>query len=214
MSLPSKAVFPILKRDFVLGWKNIRREDYVGASFGYTRKHACVGTTNGAGAHNVQIFVLSPDLVVLHALPGFWHPEDLARELQFAKTLWRLWQDDTRTDAQKRDMCRRLQLTELRSQPAVMYARSDWQEFDKSREAAALAREKDRDTFKHTDDGEIKLNPRGAPMLKALNVLTHERMALRPFLRFEDFDIARFIDYGRKFYDNNLGVSRRGKKLR
>jgi hypothetical protein len=214
VSLPDKAVLPMLKHDFVLGWKNIRREDYVGASFGYTKKHACVGTTNGAGAHNVQIFVLSPDLVVLHALPGFWHPDDLARELQFAKTLWRLWRDDTRTDAQKRNMCRRLQLTDLRFQPAVMYARSDWQEFDKSREGAALSGDKDRDTFKHDDDGKVERDPRGAPVLKALNVLTHERMAQRPFLKFADFDFARFIDYGRKFYDNNIGVSGRGKKLR
>jgi len=213
VSLPNDAVYPILRNDFVLGWKNIRREEYVGASFGYTKKHGCVGTTNGAGAHNVQIFVLSPDLVVLHALPGFWHPEDLARELQFAKALLRLWEDDTRTDTQKRDMCSRLQLTELRYQPAAMYARSDWQEFDKSREGAALAR-KDRDTFKHTKDGEVKRDARGAPVLKALNVLTHERMAQRPFLKFEEFDFARFIDYGRKFYDNNLGVTRRGKKLR
>ena len=213
MSLPDDAVYPILEKDFVLGWKNIRREDYVGASFGYSKKHACVGTTNGAGAHNVQIFVLSPDLVVLHALPGFWHPEDLARELRFAKALLRLWEDDTRTDAQKQAMYRRLQLTELRYQPAAMYARSDWQEFDKTREGAALA-SKDRDTFRHTEDGKVKRTARGEPILKALNVLTHERMAQRPFLRFEEFDFARFIDYGRKFYDNNLGVSRRGKKLR
>lgn len=213
MSLPSDAVYPLLKNDFVLGWKNIRREEYVGDSFGYTKNQACVGTTNGAGAHNVQIFVLSPDLVVLHALPGFWHPDDLARELRFAKVLLRLWQDDTRTAAQKGEMYRRLQLTELRYQPAVMYARSDWQEFDKTREGAALAM-KDRDTFRHTDGGKVVRDARGAPVLKALNVLTHERMAQRPFLEFADFDFARFIDYGRKFYDNNLGVSRRGKRLR
>lgn len=214
MSLPHEDVYPILEKDFILGWKNIRREDYVGASFGYTKNHACVGTTNGAGAHNVQIFVLSPDLVVLHALPGFWHPEDLARELRFAKALLCLWEDDTRSDADKQAMYRRLQLTELRYQPAAMYARSDWQEFDKTREGAALSSTKDRDTFRRTEDGKVKRTARGEPVLKPLNVLTHERMAQRPFLRFEEFDFARFIDYGRKFYDNNLGVSRPGKKLR
>ncbi len=213
MSLPDDAVYPILKSDFVLGWKNIRHEDYVGDSFGYSPSHSCVGTTNGAGAHNVQIFVLSSDLVVLHALPGFWHPEDLARELQFAKVLSRLWDDDSRSEAEKRQMFQRLQVTELRYQPAAMYARSDWQEFDKTREGAALA-SKDRDTFRHTDDGEVKRNPHGAPVLKALNVLTHERLAQRPFVKFAEFDFAAFIDYGRKFYDNNLGVSRRGKKLK
>ncbi|MHC4512105.1 MAG: hypothetical protein ACYS5W_00240 [Planctomycetota bacterium] len=226
MSLPSEAVYPILQRDFVLGWKNIRREDYVGGSFGYTRRQACVGTTNGAGAHNVQIFtngagahnvqifVLSKDLTVLHALPGFWHPDDLARELRFAKVLLRLWKDETRTEKQKREMYQRLQLAELRFQPAVMYARSDWQEFDKTREGAAVSKDKDRDTFKHTKDGEVKRNARGAPILKALNVLTHERMAERPFVKFKDFDIVRFVDYGTKFYDNNRGVDGRGKRFR
>ena len=62
---------------------------------------------------------------------------------------------------------------------------------------------------------ELLGDPAGVPWdLQALNVLTHERMAQRPFLKFEDFDFARFIDYGRKFYDNNIGVSGRGKKLR
>jgi len=214
VSLPSEAVYPILQNDFVLGWKNIRREDYVGGSFGYTRRQACVGTTNGAGAHNVQIFVLSKDLTVLHALPGFWHPDDLARELRFAKVLLQLWKDDTRTDEQKRGMYRRLQLSELRFQPAVMYARSDWQEFDKTREGAVVSKDKDRDTFKHTDKGEVKRDARGAPVLKALNVLTHERMAQRPFLKFKDFDFAKFIDYGTEFYDNNRGVDGRGKRFR
>ena len=79
MSLPHQAVYPMLKSDFVLGWKNIIREDYVGRSHGYTSRQTSVGTTNGAGPHNVQIFVLSPELVVLHALPGFWHPEPRRR---------------------------------------------------------------------------------------------------------------------------------------
>ena len=90
----------------------------------------CVGTTNGAGAANVQTFVLSPDLVVLHVLPGFWHPEDYVAELEFSKALCRLWQDEGRTRGQKNDMFRRMQLTELRYQEPVMYARCDWQGFD------------------------------------------------------------------------------------
>ena len=77
-------MFPLLKSDFVVGWKNIQREDYVGASHGYTCEQPAVGTTNGAGPRNTQMFVLSPGGVVLHALPGFWHPDELAAELHFS----------------------------------------------------------------------------------------------------------------------------------
>ena len=73
MSLPKEPVFSKLQSDFVVGWRNIIAADSVGESFGYTCDQPAVGTTNGAGPHNVQLFVLSPDLTVLHALPGFWH---------------------------------------------------------------------------------------------------------------------------------------------
>ncbi len=60
----------------------------------------------------------------------------------------------------------------------------------------------------------MKASTSSAPVLKALNVLTHERMAQRPFLKFKDFDFAKFIDYGTRFYDNNRGVDGRGKRFR
>ena len=86
MSLPQEPTFSLLKDHFVVGWKNIDREDFVGSSHGYTCAQKAVGTTNGAGPRNTQMFVLSSDGVVLHCLPGFWHPEDLAHELRFART--------------------------------------------------------------------------------------------------------------------------------
>ena len=148
---------------------------------------------------------------MLHALPGFWHPEDLARELQLAKAIWRLWSDKGRTKEEKVSMYQRLQLTELRYHPPATYARSDYQEFDKHH--ARHAHNKDGDTFERSADGMRKLTPRGAPVLKPLNVLVHQRMAARPFLQFKDFDVDRFIDYGRSYYDNNVGVDGPGKKL-
>ena len=45
-------------------------------------------------------------------------------------------------------------------------------------------------------------------------MLTHQRMAARAFLPFEDFDIAAFVDYGNRFYDNNRGVSGKGRKIK
>ena len=212
MTLSDPTVYSTLQRDFVLGWTNIRREEFVGDSHGYSPKQACVGTTNGAGAANVQTFVLSPDLVVLHVLPGFWHPEDYVAELEFRKALWRLWQDEERTLSQKTDMFRRMQLTELRYQEPVMYARSDWQGFDKVHEGSVFS--ESRDTFERTGEGELKRNSAGAPVLKPINVLVHDRMSKRPFVKFEDFDTAAFVDYGRKFYDNNIGVDGRGKRLK
>ncbi|MEE2887124.1 MAG: hypothetical protein VX951_06800 [Planctomycetota bacterium] len=216
-------MLPLLKSDFEVGWFDIKNEDYTGYSSGYGyRSHCAVGTTNGAGAHNVQIFVLSPDKVVLHALPGFWAPEDLARELRFAKVLHRLWQDDNRTLAQKRDMYRRLQTLEPRNHPAATFARSAWQPFDVS---AERGRHEERDTALQVDTPAMSDNlagllrkssmmavHRGQGVMKPLNMLVHERMAVRPFVPFDEFDIEKFVDYGRMFYDLNLR-HREGKKL-
>lgn len=196
----------MLERDFVLGWKDIRKQRFVGYSFGYKPKDSSLGTTNGAGPHNVQMFVLSPDRVVLHALPGFWHPEDLAQELQFAKVLATLWADEDRSIEDKKDMFRRLQKHEIKRQSELSSARSGWQSFDSRAEANRLAKGP-RDTFYPAVDGMPQ-------MLKPINILVHERMAARPFLAFEDFDTAAFVDYGRYFYDLNSRVDGRGIEFR
>ena len=195
----------MLQRQFVLGWKNIIKETYVGDSFGYSPRQTALGTTNGAGPHNVQIFVLSSDLVVLHALPGFWHPEDLARELRFALVVARLWADLDRSRDQKERMYRRLHSAEVARQTDLTLARSRWQPFDVTEERERLGREP-RDTFLVAEDGRTEPKP--------INLLVHERMSMRPFLSFEDFDIESFVDYGRKFYDNNRFVDRRGVTFR
>lgn len=214
MSLPDSRVLPLLQKHFVLGWKNIRRESYVGDSFGYSRHQSCVGTTNGAGGRNVQIFVIAPDQTVLHALPGFWHPEDLARELRFALAASKLWQDPKRTVAAKRQMYQRMVLTDLHYQSPKMFARSDWQDFDKFAEGRLGAADLNRDTFEHTEEGKFVLTKNGAPVLKPMNVLAHQRMAARAFLPFRDFDIGAFVDYGTRFYDNNRRVTRKGRRLK
>jgi len=187
----------MLEHDFVLGWSNIWKQPYVGMSGGYSRHAHAVGTTNGAGAHNLQLFVLAPDGTVLHALPGFWHPEDLARELRFAKVAARLWEDDTRTRAQKDRMLVRLHLAEIRRQSPETYARSGWQDFDERTERARAQREA-RDTVLTNALGEII-------GMKPLNVLAHERVLQQPFVPFTEFDIGRFVDYGTLYYDLNQG---------
>jgi hypothetical protein len=207
VSLPDPAVFPLLERDFVLAWHNIKKEDYVGDSMGYARNQSCVGTTNGAGGRNVQIFILSPDHIVLHALPGFWHPEDLAHELEIAKVAWRLWRDESRSEADKRAMYSRIVLADLRFQDPATYARSDWQSFDKSYQSGKIGR----DTFERNDFGDVKRTELGAPILKPLNVLAHQRMSARAFLPFDEFDVDAFVEYGRRYYDNNRDGGRQLK---
>ena len=213
MSLPDQRVFPLLQDQFVLGWKNIKRETFVGDSSGYSARHSCVGTTNGAGSRNLQLFILSDDLVVMHAITGFWHPADLAHQLRFGQVAWRLYQDASRSMAQKCRMYRLLLTSDLRSQSPEMYARSDWQRFDARREGAEIAQDVVRDTFEQDSHGQIKRTITGAAVLKPLNVLMHERMAARPFVALEDFDTEAFVDNGRRLYDNNRGISRSGKKL-
>ena len=199
----------MLKSDFVVGWQNIYRQDFVGYSNGYQVNQTAVGTTNGAGPHNIQIFVLSPDLVVLHALPGFWHPDDLARELRFAKVLARLWEDQDRSREQKDDMFRRLQLAEVRRHPPETFARSKWQGFD-SRVEIVKQQKGPRDTFLLNADGTPVPAGRGIPRMKPINMLVHERMAQRPFVPYEDFDVEAFVDYGKMHYDLNVRVDGRG----
>ena len=192
----------MLKKHFVVGWKNIRREDYVGSSHGYTCEEAAVGTTNGAGPKNMQTFILSPDGVVLHCLPGFWHPEDLAHELEMSRTLYRLWKDK-RSLKQKKSMFTRIQLMSIKRQPRAMVQRSGWQGFDKLNESNRIKMGKKRDTFYYDENGK-------PTRIKPTSVLVHERMAKRPFVRFSKFDTAVFADYGRPYYDNNAKIAGAG----
>ncbi|MCB9870323.1 MAG: hypothetical protein H6836_00885 [Planctomycetes bacterium] len=198
VSLPNPEVLSLLDDKFVVAWTNIRRKKYVGNSYGYGLTDSAVGTTNGAGAHNVQILMLSPDLHVLHALPGFWHPQDLARELRLALELHRLWRDQGRSPEQKRDMYRRLQLSAVRHHPTETFARSGWQGFDVHAETTKR-KLGERDTF--FAQGRVK----------PINVIVHERMASRPFQALSSFDIESFADIGKKFYDLNAQVDGRGK---
>ena len=190
----------MLQDDFVLGWQNIWRQPFVGASGGYSRTQTAVGTTNGAGGRNLQLFVLAPDTTVLHALSGFWHPEDLARELRFAKVISRLWEDGERSLGDKKRMLLNLHLAEVRRHPDETFARSGWQNFD-SRVEMQRATTEARDTVLFDDQGIIT-------GMKPLNVLVHERVLDQPFVKFEDFDIEAFVDYGRPFYDNNRRFDR------
>lgn len=208
MTLADETVQQILSERFVVGWHNIWREAWVGQSHGYRPDQSAVGTTNGAGGRNMQVFVLAPDATVLHALPGFWHPEDFAHELRFAAALADLWQDDTLSRERKDAMFAMVHLAEPGLQSEATRARSGWQRFDAHVEIHR-ARTEGRDTLAAPPQDEV--DPRSS--LKPLNVLVHERMAERPFVPFAEFDVERFVDYGRPYYDNNASRGDKGVDL-
>ncbi len=215
MTLANDTVRAMLRERFVVGWQNIWREAYVGQSNGYRKEQTAVGTTNGAGGRNMQVFVLSGDLVVLHALPGFWHPDDFAQELRLAEGLASLWADVKVTRAQKDSMFRQVQLAEIRAHGELTFARSRWQHFDAHAERARAQTEW-RDTFTTATYGADAMTESAiaAAQMKPMNVLVHERMATRPFVPFAAFDIAEFVDYGLGHYDNNRGRGDKGVEFR
>lgn len=211
VTLPDPEVLAELKQNFVVGWQNIERNQYVGLSHGYCKEQTAVGTTNGAGGRNVQLVIMTADKVVLHVLPGFWHPEDLVAELRFARQLFGLWQDDKRTPAQKQSMFELLHRAFVERLSPATIARSDWQGFDRAAEAMRL-QQGTRDTCVTDSYGRPRKNEHGAPELKPICTLLHERMLAQPFRTQAQFDMDAFVDYGRAFYDNNEGLDQ-GKRF-
>ena len=235
-------MFTELQKSWIVAWQNIIKEEYVGESHGYTRDDSAIGTTNGAGPTNVQILMLSPDGVVLHALPGYWHPEDLAREMAFAHELWDVWKSDL-SRAEKDAKFAEMQIAAYKAHPTATTSRSRWQGFDAGNERDRMACGIERDTplgapiqqpLSDTEmaDRDAKMarmkavrrakreaknagkEARGAKVkLKPLNQLVHERMSVRPFLPLEQFDVAEFANYGRTYYDNNKKVDGAGSTL-
>lgn len=224
-------MFTDLKENWIVAWHNIIAEEYVGDSHGYTEEDTAIGTTNGAGPTNTQIFMLSPDGVVLHALPGFWHAEDLAREMKLAKQLWAVWKDGTLTREQKDKAFAAMQIEAYKNHPQATTLRSRWQGFDARNEHKRVALGIQRDTVKgapvqrkltdaqraevESKMAKLKTAEKDAPkiQLKPINQLVHERMSVRPFVKYEAFDTADFADYGRRYYDNNKKVDGEGSTL-
>lgn len=202
MTLPNEEILSLLDTRFVVGSRNIQRDAHVGLSHGYRPNQTAVGTTNGAGGRNVQIVVLAADGTVLHALPGFWHADDLLAELRFALEVHELHRDESMPADRKARMFRALHRSFMSRLSEQTKARSDWQSFDVHAEVER-ARSEARDT--------MMLDAKGLPqtgVMKPTVQLVHERMMARPFLKLAAFDMEAFVDYGRAYYDNNVGLDR------
>ncbi|MBL8727624.1 MAG: hypothetical protein JNM25_04275 [Planctomycetes bacterium] len=208
MTLPDEEVLGLLRDRFVLGARNIERAKHVGTSHGYKCTQTAVGTTNGAGGRNLQLLVLAADATLVHALPGFWHPQELAAELRLALQLHRLHHDDQRSQAATLAMFRALHESAARDEATT---RDGWQSFDASEELARAAKQP-RDTVLRDDAGAPLLDARGLMQLKPIRRLVHDRLLAQPFPRLADFDLEAFVDYGRAYYDNNAWVDE-GKRF-
>lgn len=194
MSLSKEPVLSTLRNRFVCGYHDIVKEPYAGDSGRHKPNETAVDTTNGAGPHNIQIFVMTPDGIVLHCLPGYWNSTDLAFELDFAERLNRVWQDHTLTRPQKDNLFARAQKDHIRLHSPEMAGRSKMQHFDITEELK-----------KKSDATIARADADASPeeQVKTTDCILHERMAVRPFAPYAKFDVAKYSDYGSHFYDKN-----------
>jgi hypothetical protein len=198
VSLSQAPAFSELRDNFVCGYKDISHARYAGASGKHMPDGNAVDTTNGAGPHNIQMFILSADGTVLTCLPGYWHSEDLGTELNFAKQLNLIWTNPDLTREEKDEAFRQAQLSHIVVHSKAMRNRSRMQSFDEQFEVQK--RYWATDTIANRN----LITPKGRPLsgaMKTTDRIMHERMAMRPFEKYEDFDVAAFSDYGKQKYD-------------
>ncbi len=198
-----------MSNELVCGYRDISRESYAGFSGKHDVDGNAVATTNGAGPHNLQTFLLSSDGTVLHCLPGYWNSNDLVHEIEFAGRLDDLWRSPSYSLSQKKQMYRDMQLRHVSEHSPQTVSRSRMQGFDMKYEAKNRPYASD-----------AILNPQVAVQLasmekgqkppfgvkdafKTTDRLMHERMSMRPFIPFTQFDVASYVDYGRPKYDKN-----------
>ena len=160
-----------------------------------------VNTTNGAGPHNIQIFVLSPDGTVLHCLPGYWNSEDLITELAFAQKVNTLY-NTTMPDAVKKQRYSQMHLAHIKEHSAAMVGRSHMQGFDQMYEAKKKLETTDTIANMPVVRAALAANtkiPDNA--FKTTDTIMHERVAKQPFMPYKEFDVVAFSDYGKPKYD-------------
>jgi hypothetical protein len=202
----------MIRNQFVCGYKNIYKEPYAGNSGVHPMNSAAVVTTNGAGPHNVQIFVLSEDGTVLHCMPGYWNPNDLASELALAQKLNSVWLDHSISDEQKRTIFKKMQLEHLAMHSEEEKSRSHLQGFDANHIAQHAAQLPDliakpellRD-YKVAPGGSEKAEGMHVPAeaFKTTDTIMHERMSKTAFVAYSKFDVSSFTNYGTNYYDKN-----------
>jgi hypothetical protein len=199
VSLSQDPTFEVLRDQMVCGTKDIENKRYAGASGKHEPDGNAIDTTNGAGPHNIQMFILSSDGTVLTCLPGYWNSKDLVEEIKLASRLNDVWKDPSLTRAQKDQLFRQMQLDHVRQHPAAEVKRSRMQGFDQMYEAKKRLYSSDCIVNARLIDPTTGKGPQQA--FKTTDVIMHQRMAQRPFVPYNDFDVAAFADYGKPMYD-------------
>jgi hypothetical protein len=202
VSLSSEPAFSTLKEGYVCGYRDISNEPYSGISGRHDPNGNAVVTTNGAGPHNIQMFVLSQDGTVLTCLPGYWDPRDLSEELELAQKLNQVWLNPSLSRAEKDQIFRQMHSGHLNQHSFATARRSRMQGFDQKWEAKHKLHTSD--TIRNASlisDPNAKMLPQDA--FKTTDEIMHERMAARPFVHYTRFDVAAYADYGRPKYDKN-----------
>lgn len=190
MSLSQDPIVERLQKHFVCGWKNIHGvEKFAGKSHSHPVKSTAVHTTNGAGGSNIQMIILDPDGHVLHVLPGYWNPDALRYELDFALELVAIAATDAPQD-EKNDAFLLAHLNHAAKHHELMVRDSTLQAFDRRHEEGK-------------GDSDFKRKGGEGEATRTVDQVMHERMAARPFLRAHEFDLSKVVDYGTRFYDKH-----------
>jgi hypothetical protein len=201
VSLSQEPALSALKNYFVCGTHDISNEPYAGASGSHETFGNAIKTTNGAGPHNLQIFMLAPDGTVLSCLPGYWNPEDLYGEMDLAYQLLQVWENPSLSRSKKDQLFVAMHLQHIQEHSPEMVRRSRMQGFDQQYEAKHNPYS---DTFRNSQvavQAAYSTLPMQAQNFKTTDEIFHERMARRPFVRYENFDVAAFSEYGKPMYD-------------
>lgn len=200
MSLSDTKVLPLLERSFVCGWRNTEgRESYAGESNCHNVGNPAADVGNGAGGHNVQMVILSPRGRVLHCLPGYWRPDTLRDELLFALELADL-ETKPMTEEARFAAFQRAHLEHALGHPARTREKSELPSFDQGHELQ-------RESSEFVRDEESRHG------LKTVDQVVHEKMARRPFLTLEEFDLGCFVDFGLTEYDAHRDGCSHDRKL-
>lgn len=189
-------VIELLQQRFVLFWHPATTPRAIDRSAGRQWPTSVVGLPNGHGSRHVQLLVLAPDRTVLHALPGFWHPDDLRTELHFALQVHELWRDRSRPAAAREHLLQAMRRVLLASWSLDYRARCQPDEEDRAAEVTR-SRTGSRDTIVRDGKGDWVLDEDKRPVLKPVGQVVHERLQRQGLLPLERFDLDGLIDYGR-----------------
>ncbi|WP_372368951.1 hypothetical protein [Candidatus Uabimicrobium sp. HlEnr_7] len=191
-----------MKKNFVCGLRNIaNKTTYAGTSNKHLPSYEAVTVTNCSGHHNVQMFFMTKDARVVNCLPGFWNPDAFLSEVKLATSLNKLYHSSRVSISKRNELFLDAHLEKAFLSDKKLHKQSKLQGFDVKNIEKRSESDFKRDSV-FVDTG-----------LKSSDQVLHERMAERPFLPFEMFDTAQYIDMGRKKYKYNKGVPEHDKKM-